>query len=165
MSAQSEIASAGKSASVAANPARGSLLGQILVATSILGSAIVPPGVWINAEHANNPAWQPHARFHVVWAACLVWALGGIALAALVARWNRDPMVRAALMVFPLVIAFTFFFAGLVMAPLMNIAEPFRESTPMIVLGIDIKLTGWIALGAVDVVGYLLDRRARKAAG
>jgi hypothetical protein len=142
---------------------RGSRIGLALVAVAIFASTVPPALLWFNADHANSAAWHEHARFHIVWNACLLLALSALALAALAAYWDREPRLRLALTIFPIAIALTYFFAGLVLAPGMGITEPFRESTPLVFFGVDIKLGGWVVLMIAAAGGYLLDRRARLA--
>jgi len=48
----------------------------------------------INKTHATNPAWTPHARFHVVWQ---VASYAGIGLTALALIWTPGPATVARL--------------------------------------------------------------------
>jgi hypothetical protein len=140
-------------------------LGKALVALSLLASACVPPILWFNTDHARNLQWHWHARFHMLWTACLLFALGALALFALRAWWDREPKIRVVLAGFPVVIALTYFFAGLVLAPRLGIANPFYEATPLIFFGINIKVGGWVVLMIASLGGYFLDQRSRFAMG
>lgn len=65
------------------------LAAKILVWIAVLGAAVVPALADLNATHARNPAWSPHARFHVVWQAVSYLALGAIASGVL---WWPGPL-------------------------------------------------------------------------
>jgi hypothetical protein len=77
------------------------LLARLLLTLATLGYSVAPAIADFNKTHATNPAWTPHARFHVVWQVSsylgialvglgLIWCAGGFAtvrlyLAALLA--------------------------------------------------------------------------------
>ena len=69
----------------------GNLVARILLTIATLGYALVTVKADFNATHAANPAWTPHARFHVVWQ---VLSYGGIGLIALCLIWLGGPMPR-----------------------------------------------------------------------
>ena len=45
----------------------GNLIARILLSLVTVGYAFITILADINKTHATNPAWTPHARFHVVW--------------------------------------------------------------------------------------------------
>jgi hypothetical protein len=53
---------------------------RILLTLSILGYSLGTIKADINKTHATNPAWTPHARFHVVWQILSYCGIGIIAL-------------------------------------------------------------------------------------
>jgi hypothetical protein len=72
----------------------GNLMSRILLTLVTAGYSAVTILADINKTHATNPAWTPHARFHVVWqvssyagfgllALALIWAPGSDAIARL----------------------------------------------------------------------------------
>jgi hypothetical protein len=61
---------------------------RILLTLTILGYALVTIKADFNKTHATNPAWTPHARFHVVWQ---ILSYSGIGLVALYLIWIDGP--------------------------------------------------------------------------
>jgi len=62
---------------------------QVLLTLAVLGYSLVTIKADFNKTHATNPAWTPHARFHVVWQ---ILSYSGIGLIALFLIWSRGPL-------------------------------------------------------------------------
>jgi hypothetical protein len=69
--------------------ADGNWLARILLTLATLGYGLVTVKADFNKTHATNPAWTPHARFHVVWQ---ILSYSGIGLIALGLIWLSGPM-------------------------------------------------------------------------
>ncbi|RWN37584.1 DUF6640 family protein [Mesorhizobium sp.] len=65
------------------------LLARILLSVATVGYGVVTIKADLNATHATNPLWTPHARFHVVWQ---VLSYTGVALIALGLIWIAGPL-------------------------------------------------------------------------
>jgi hypothetical protein len=63
-------------------------IARILLTITVLGYGLVTIKADFNNTHATNPAWTPHARFHVVWQ---VLSYSGIGLIALYLIWSGGP--------------------------------------------------------------------------
>jgi hypothetical protein len=61
---------------------------RILLTVTVLGYGLATIKADFNQTHATNPAWTPHARFHVVWQ---VLSYSGIGLIALYLIWSGGP--------------------------------------------------------------------------
>jgi hypothetical protein len=72
----------------------GNLIARILLSLVTLGYGLVTILADINKTHATNPAWTPHARFHVVWQ---VASYAGFGLLALALIWAPGPYAVARL--------------------------------------------------------------------
>src|SRR5215510_6770928 len=64
------------------------IFARILVTIVTAGYALAPLIADLNATHATNPLWTPHARFHVVWQ---VLSYSGFGLIALGLIWIPGP--------------------------------------------------------------------------
>ena len=64
------------------------LIARLLLTLVTAGYCIGLNVADMNATHAKNPMWTPHARFHVVWQ---VLSYTGLALIALALIWFRGP--------------------------------------------------------------------------
>lgn len=138
-------------------------IGRLMVAIGVFCSTMFPPFFWFNGDHAGNPDWAGHARFHLAWNACLVMGLGALALAALVAWWERGPELRLAVTAVPIVLMTTYFVAAWVLCPLViGVPDALSEHTPLPIIGYA-HHRGWYGLMVFTVVGFWLDRRARRA--
>jgi hypothetical protein len=62
---------------------------RILLTLTALGYGLGTIKADFNQTHATNPAWTPHARFHVVWQ---ILSYSGIGLIALYLIWAGGPM-------------------------------------------------------------------------
>lgn len=62
---------------------------RILLTLAALGYGLVTIKADFNKTHATNPAWTPHARFHVVWQ---ILSYSGVAIIALFLIWADGPM-------------------------------------------------------------------------
>lgn len=60
------------------------LLTQILLTAAAAGYSLIPVLADFNKTHATNPAWDPHARFHIIWQ---VSSYVGVAAIALYLIW------------------------------------------------------------------------------
>ena len=63
-------------------------IARILLTLTVLGYSAGTIKADFNATHATNPAWTPHARFHVVWQ---ILSYSGIGLIALYLIWGGGP--------------------------------------------------------------------------
>jgi hypothetical protein len=66
----------------------GNLVPRILLTLVTAGYGAVTILADINKTHATNPAWTPHARFHVVWQ---ISTYAGFGLLALALIWAPGP--------------------------------------------------------------------------
>ena len=138
-------------------------IGRVMVGFSIFACTEFPLFVWFNADHIGSAAWPIHAKFHLMWNACLLMTLGLFALGCLFVWWNRDPKVRLMLAALPLIIALTYVLAGTVVAPaVLGVPDAYAERTPIVVFGYHTQFEGWILLMALAVGGYWVDRRGRQ---
>jgi len=64
-------------------------IARILFTLTVLGYGLGTIRADFNKTHATNPAWTPHARFHVVWQ---ILSYSGIGLIALYLIWADGPM-------------------------------------------------------------------------
>jgi hypothetical protein len=72
----------------------GNLIARILLSLVTIGYGGITILADINKTHATNPAWTPHARFHVVWQ---VASYAGFGLIALALIWAPGPHTVARL--------------------------------------------------------------------
>ena len=69
----------------------GLLAARLLLTVVTIGYGFVTILADFNKTHATNPAWTPHARFHVVWQ---ITSYTGFALIALALIWVPGPFER-----------------------------------------------------------------------
>src|SRR4051794_40348587 len=67
----------------------GNFFARILLTVAALGYGLATIKADFNKTHATNPAWTPHARFHIVWQ---ILSYTGIALIALGLIWADAPL-------------------------------------------------------------------------
>jgi hypothetical protein len=65
------------------------LVARIILTLAALGFSAVTIMADLNATHATNPNWTPHARFHLVWQ---VLSYSGIAIVAFYLIWTGGPL-------------------------------------------------------------------------
>jgi hypothetical protein len=101
-----------------------------------VGWAILTVVADFNKTHATNPAWTPHARFHVVWQISSYIGFGLLALALI---WWPGPLAVERLYLVALMgaIVYAAFFAALMAMPLYGGAaydkngyQPVRGASP-----------------------------------
>ena len=134
---------------------------QILLTLSALGYGLVTIKADFNKTHATNPAWTPHARFHVVWQ---ILSYSGIALIALFLIWMPGPLpverlyLAAALSVavyggfFVAVVARSIFGGALYD---QNGYLPFRPPVGPAAWRWDVNVTAFTVLSAISIIGLL----------
>src|SRR5438309_65427 len=69
----------------------GLLAARLLLTVVTIGYGFITILADFNKTHATNPAWTPHARFHVVWQ---ITSYAGFALIALALIWVPGPFER-----------------------------------------------------------------------
>jgi len=69
------------------------LIPRILISLVAVAISVGPMFADFNKTHATNPAWTPHARFHVVWQ---VLCQTGVSLVVLYLLWapSADPLTH-----------------------------------------------------------------------
>ena len=94
-------------------------LARILLSITALGYGVGTIKADFNQTHATNPAWTPHARFHVVWQ---ILSYSGIAAIALYLIWARGPMAAERLYLAAAfsVVIYGAFFAAVFARPLFK---------------------------------------------
>ncbi|HEX4407311.1 MAG TPA: DUF6640 family protein [Xanthobacteraceae bacterium] len=95
------------------------LVAKILLTLTVLGYSLGTIKADINATHATNPNWTPHARFHVVWQ---ILSYSGIGLIALYLIWidGPRPIERLALAAALSVAIYGAFFTAVFSRPLFK---------------------------------------------
>jgi hypothetical protein len=68
------------------------IVAKLLLTVAVLGYSAVPARADLNATHATNPTWTPHARFHVVWQVGSYLGLGLLGLVLLWAPGGHDAL-------------------------------------------------------------------------
>lgn len=69
--------------------ADGNLLARILLTLTVFAYSIGTIKADFNQTHATNPAWTPHARFHVVWQ---ILSYAGLAVIAIGLIWVKTAL-------------------------------------------------------------------------
>lgn len=93
------------------------LVSRVLLTFATVGYGFITIKADFNKTHATNPAWTPHARFHVVWQILSYTGFGVLALALI---WMPGPLAseRFWLALLFSVIVYGAFFAALLAMPL-----------------------------------------------
>jgi len=146
------------------------LLARILLTLATIGYGFVTMKADFNTTHATNPAWTPHARFHVVWQ---ILSYSAIALIALGLIWIGGPMQTerlylASLMAFAV---FGSFFLALVTRPIYggtlydeNGYQPFKPPVGAAHWRWDVNVTVFTVLSGLLFAGAISIRAALPAA-
>src|SRR6476646_7331759 len=114
------------------------LIARLLFSLVTIGWGVLTVVADFNKTHATNPAWTPHARFHVVWQ---VLSYVGFGLLAFALIWWPGPFAVERLYFVALMgaIVYAAFFAALIAMPIYGgaaydengyqpFAAPFRSS-------------------------------------
>ncbi len=114
------------------------LIARILLTVATVGWAVLTVIADFNKTHATNPAWTPHARFHVVWQISSYVGLGLLAFALI---WWPGALAIERLYLVGLMGAIVYgaFFVALVAMPIYGGAaydkngyQPFKAPIPII---------------------------------
>jgi hypothetical protein len=144
--------------------ADGNLIARALLSLTALSNALVGIMADLNRTHATNPAWTPHARFHVVWQILSYSGLGAIALGLI---WIKGPLPAerlylAAALAF---VVYGTFFAAVFARPLFagalhdeNGYSPFRPPFGPSHWRWDLNVTAFTILSLILLTGTLAIR-------
>jgi hypothetical protein len=134
---------------------------RILLTLTILGYALVTIKADFNKTHATNPAWTPHARFHVVWQ---ILSYAGVGLIALYLIWvdGPRPLERLYLAAAISVAIYGAFFAAVFARPVFGGAlyddngyPPFKPPVGPQHWRWDVNVTAFTILSAIAIAGLL----------
>jgi hypothetical protein len=137
------------------------LLARILFTLMTAGYAFATIIADFNKTHATNPAWTPHARFHVVWQICSYVGFGLMALALI---WWQGPLAieRLYLAAAMGLIVYAAFFTALIAMPLYGGAayddngyQPFPAPVPLFAKAWDVNITVFCIQAAILIAGVL----------
>lgn len=139
------------------------LVPRILISLVAIAISVGPMFADFNNTHATNPAWTPHARFHVVWQ---VLCQAGVSLVILYLLWapSADPLTHiwvGASLAFIWIVSFfstmaTMSWFGGTLADVNGI-EPFRFKILGKVRLVDTNLLGATILTCINSIAcYLL---------
>lgn len=125
------------------------LLARLLLTLSTAGYALATIIADFNKTHATNPAWTPHARFHVVWQ---ITSYAGFGLMALALIWWPGPLAleRLYLAATMSAIVYTAFFITVFTMPVYGGAaydangyQPFEAPVPIVAKRWDVNITAF----------------------
>jgi hypothetical protein len=125
------------------------LIARILLTVPTLGYGALTIVADFNATHATNPAWTPHARFHVVWQ---ISSYIGVGLLALALIWSPGPLASERLYLAGALATLVYigFFAALFTMPVYgggaydaNGYQPFKAPVPVIAPRWDANITAF----------------------
>jgi hypothetical protein len=131
------------------------LTAQILLTVVTLGYGLIPAIADLNATHATNPLWTPHARFHVVWQVMSYVCMG---LVSLYLIWANPLASRTAGLWIAAALAasaYAGFFAAAFGKPLYGGAQADANGVPPIRLGsleLDVNWTVFTIMAALWIV-------------
>ncbi|MGC1822806.1 MAG: DUF6640 family protein [Pseudolabrys sp.] len=137
------------------------LIARLLFSLMTVGWAILAVVADFNKTHATNPAWTPHARFHVVWQ---ISSYVGFGLLAFGLIWWPGPLAVERLYLVALMgaIVYAAFFAALIAMPIyggaaydQNGYQPFRAPIPIIAKRWDANITAFSVQLAILAAGLL----------
>ena len=141
------------------------LVARILFTLMTIGWAVLTVVADFNKTHATNPAWTPHARFHVVWQ---ILSYVGFGLLAFALIWWPGPLAAERLYLAAImgVIVYAAFFVALIAMPIYGGAaydkngyRPFKAPVPIISKTWDANITAFsiqlfiLAAGLLAVTG------------
>ena len=141
------------------------LVARVLFTLMTAGWAVLTVIADFNKTHATNPAWTPHARFHVVWQISSYVGLGVLAFALI---WWPGPLTVERLYLVALMgaIIYAAFFTALIAMPIYGGAaydkngyRPFKAPVPIIANRWDANITAFsiqlviLAAGLLAVTG------------
>ena len=138
------------------------LIAKLLLTVATLGYSLGTIIADFNHTHASNPAWTPHARFHVVWQ---VLSYCGIGLIALFLIWTTGP-AKLWLAVALAVAMYAGFFATLLSMPRFGGSVADTNGVPAIAtvtmggkpLALDTNVTIFCVQVAILAVAMLMIR-------
>jgi len=125
------------------------LVARILFTLMTAGWALLTVVADFNKTHATNPAWTPHARFHVVWQ---ISSYVGFGLLAFALIWWPGPLAAERLYLVALMgaIVYAAFFIALIAMPIYgggaydkNGYRPFKAPIPIIAKKWDANITAF----------------------
>jgi len=134
---------------------------RVLFTLMTAGWAILTVVADFNKTHATNPAWTPHARFHVVWQ---ISSYVGFGLLAFALIWWPGPLAVERLYLVALMgaIVYAAFFAALIAMPVYGGAaydnngyQPFNAPIPIIANKWDANVTAFSVQLVILVAGLL----------
>jgi len=123
------------------------LVARILFTLVTIACAVLTVVADFNKTHATNPAWTPHARFHVVWQ---ISSYVGFGLLTFALIWWPGPLAveRLYLAASMSVIVYAAFFGALIAMPIYggsaydkNGYQPFDAPIPIIAKKWDVNIT------------------------
>ncbi|HEX5509224.1 MAG TPA: DUF6640 family protein [Pseudolabrys sp.] len=137
------------------------LIARILITVVTLGYGFVTVLADFNKTHATNPAWTPHARFHVVWQ---ISSYVGFGLLALALIWIPGPLATERLYLACIMGAIVYgaFFVAAFAMPIYggrafddNGYLPFAAPVPIVARRWDVNITAFCVLTVMLIAGTI----------
>ncbi|HEU4659357.1 MAG TPA: DUF6640 family protein [Pseudolabrys sp.] len=137
------------------------VVARVLLTVVTLGYGFITILADFNKTHATNPAWTPHARFHVVWQICSYVGFGLLALALI---WIPGELATERLYLACLIGAIVYgaFFVAVFSMPLYgggafddNGYLPFKAPLPLIARRWDVNITAFSVLTVALIAGTI----------